>query len=220
MKKIALFLILISLFVVGCTKPAKVRSLSNTSGKLPATEPISAEQQQAFKFATQHGDETVFQYGYGSKTAFFKTSQYCYSAKEDAMKFLSNDGASIITVPLEDVQACLGGTKIVKKRSAGKVFSDHLVGGAVGGAQLGLDVTVGLAEEELHDNFGLAVLGFLMTPVGVVVGATVGTVLGGTVGLFAMGINSAIDQGTRVCREYYDEDSEEEFLMSHLCYDD
>lgn len=88
------------------------------------------------------------------------------------------------------------------------------------GAEAGVKVAVDAPFEMAEENLGLALLGFVLLPVGVVVGATVGTVIGGTVGLFAMGIDAAVDQGTRVCREYYDEESEEEFLMSHLCFDD
>lgn len=216
MKLRYIFLLIVLIAITGCTRPAKVRSLSNTSGRLPASQSMNEEEQKAFHFATLHGDERVFQYGYGSKTAFFKTSKYCYSPKEDAMKFVTNDNQSLITVPLEDVQACLGGTKIVRERDASDVFVDFLTSGAEAGVKVAVDAPFEMAEE----NLGLALLGFVLLPVGVVVGATVGTVIGGTVGLFAMGIDAAVDQGTRVCREYYDEESEEEFLMSHLCFDD
>lgn len=220
MKLRYIFLLIVLIAITGCTRPAKVRSLSNTSGRLPATEPMSEEEQKAFHFATLHGDERVFQYGYGSKTAFFKTSKYCYSEKEDALKFVTSDNKNVITVPLEDVQACLGGTKIVKEKSAGDVFWDFLSGGAEAGAKAVIGITVDNVEENMAENPALGILGLLMAPVGIVVGASVGTVVGGTVGLFAMGINSVADRGTRVCREYFDEDSEEEFLEAHLCYDD
>lgn len=218
MKWLCFLILAFSFIVTGCAHPVRVRSLSEGSGKLPATEALSEAEQEAFLYATQHGDETVFQYGYGPKASFFKTSRYCYSAKDTAMKFITNDSRNVITIPLEDITACVAGTKVIKENSAGDVFLKHLSNGAEIGLQIGSEFSVDVVEEA--HNLGELFFGVLMTPIGLAVGATIGTVVGGTVGLFAMGIDAATDQGTRVCREYYDEDSEVDFLMSHLCFDD
>ena len=216
MKLYCSFLIVILVVLSGCSGSSEVRTLNESSGKLPVSESLDESEQKAYQFATQHGDEMVFRYEYAAQSTFFSASKYCYSYGEDAMKFLSNDSKSVVTIPLENIQACVGGTEVVTPKSNGKVFLDHLADGAQKGFGIGWYSYLEIASGVMSVNPVAGILAFAMTPIGVAVGTSVGAVVGGTVGLFAMGTNSA--NGTRVCRDYFTEEEELEFLMSHRCF--
>lgn len=45
MKLRYIFLLIVLIAITGCTRPAKVRSLSNTSGRLPASQSMNEEEE-------------------------------------------------------------------------------------------------------------------------------------------------------------------------------
>lgn len=53
MKLRYIFLLIVLIAITGCTRPAKVRSLSNTSGKLPASQSMNEEEKKAYQYATR-----------------------------------------------------------------------------------------------------------------------------------------------------------------------
>ncbi len=216
MKLRYLFLLVLLIAICGCSSSSKVRSLSENSGKLPVTEPIDEDEQKTYQSATQHGEEMVFRYEYGAQSTFFKTSQYCYSYGEDALKFVSNDSKSVVTIPLENIQTCVGGTKMVTPKSAGKVFKDHLSKGANVGLGIGWYSALEIAGGVMGVNPVLGMFAYMMAPLGFVVGTSVGAIIGGTAGLVAMGTNYA--DGTLACEDNFTEEEELEFLMSHRCF--
>lgn len=212
------FVLVSVLFIIfnGCSSSSKVRSINENSGKLPVTEPIDDDEQNVYRSATQHGDEMVFRYGYGGQETFFKTSQYCYSYGEDALKFVSNDSKTLITIPMENIQACVGGTKMVSHQSAGKVFKDHLSDGAEVGFGVGWYSALEVAGGVMGVNPILGMFAYMMAPFGLVVGTSVGAVIGGTAGLIAVGKNYA--DGTLDCQALFTEEEEEQFLETHRCF--
>lgn len=210
------FLLVILIVLMGCSGPSKVRTLNESSGKLPVMEPLDEGEQRAYQSATQHGDEMTFRYEYGSQVTFFKTSSYCYSYGEDALKFVTNDSMNVVSIPMDKIQICADGTETWTPKSNGSVFLDHLSGGAQKGLYWGGYFFFNVAENTFVANPVVGSLMFAMLPIGFVVGTSVGTVIGGTTGLVAMGINTA--DGIRVCRGNFTEKEKTEFLESHLCF--
>ncbi|WP_249505410.1 hypothetical protein [Fibrobacter sp. HC4] len=216
MKSLNLILIVCSAVLLGCSGSSKVGSISDNSEKLSEAEPIDERDLKAYQSAVQHGDERTFRYEYGSQVTFFEASRYCYSYGEDALKFVTNDSKSVISIPVEKIQICEGGTEIWTPKSNGKVFLDHLSGGAQKGFYFGGEFFFEAAKATMGSNPVIGSLMLVMTPVGFAVGASVGTVVGGTAGLVGMGINYA--DGIRVCRGDLTEKEKTEFLESHLCF--
>lgn len=218
MKLYCSFLIVILVVLSGCSGSSKVRSLNESSATLPVTEPLDESEQKAYQFATQHGDEMVFRYEYAAQSTFFSASKYCFSYGEDAMKFLSNDSKSVVTIPLENIQACVGGTKMVTPKSAGKVFKDHLSKGANVGLGIGWYSALEIAGGVMGVNPVLGMFAYMMAPLGFVVGTSVGAIIGGTAGLVAVGTNYA--DGTLACEDNFTEEEELKFLEAHRCFRD
>lgn len=216
MKNLGLFLVCTVFCVLGCSSSSKVGTISEISGNLSDAEPIDENDLNAFQSAVQHGDEMTFRYEYGSQVTFFKTSSYCYSYGEDALKFVTNDSMNVVSIPMDKIQICADGTETWTPKSNGSVFLDHLSGGAQKGLYWGGYFFFNVAENTFVANPVVGSLMFAMLPIGFVVGTSVGTVIGGTTGLVAMGINTA--DGIRVCRGNFTEKEKTEFLESHLCF--
>ncbi|MCQ2105401.1 MAG: hypothetical protein MJZ26_06385 [Fibrobacter sp.] len=216
MKNLGLFLVCTVFCVLGCSGSSKVGSISENSEKLSEAEPIDESDLNAFQSAVQHGDEMTFRYEYGSQVTFFEASRYCYSNGEDALKFVTNDSKSVVSLPVEKIQICDGGSELWTPKSNGRVFLDHVSGGAQKGFYFGGEFFFEAAKATMGSNPVIGSLMLVMTPVGFAVGASVGTVVGGTAGLVGMGINST--DGVRVCRGNLTEKEKTEFLESHLCF--
>lgn len=216
MKNLGLFLVCTVFCVLGCSSASKVGTISEISGNLSDAEPIDENDLNAFQSAVQHGDEMTFRYEYGSQVTFFKTSSYCYSYGEDALKFVTNDSMNVVSIPMDKIQICADGTETWTPKSNGSVFLDHLSEGAQKGLYWGGYFFFNVAENTFVANPVVGSLMFAMLPIGFVVGTSVGTVIGGTTGLVAMGINTA--DGIRVCRGNFTEKEKTEFLESHLCF--
>ena len=216
MKNLGLFLICLVFCVLGCSSSSKVGSISENSEKLSEAEPIDESDLNAYQSAVQHGDERTFRYEYGSQVTFFEASRYCYSNGEDALKFVTNDSKSVVSLPVEKIQICDGGSELWTPKSNGRVFLDYVSGGAQKGFYFGGEFFFEAAKTTIGSNPVIGSLMLVMTPVGFAVGASVGTVVGGTAGLVGMGINST--DGIRVCRGNLTEKEKTEFLESHLCF--
>lgn len=215
-KCLNLFFICVACCILGCSGSPKVGTISENSGNLSDAEPIDKSDLNAYLSATQHGDEMTFRYEYGSQVTFFKTSSYCYSYGEDALKFVTNDSMNVVSIPMDKIQICADGTETWTPKSNGSVFLDHLSGGAQKGLYWGGYFFFNVAENTFVANPVVGSLMFALLPIGFVVGTSVGTVIGGTTGLVAMGVNTA--DGIRVCRGNFTEKEKTEFLESHLCF--